>query len=92
MRKYDNGTYRDMTEAEIAEMNTPEMIEMQIEGLKQKLSDTDYVAIKYAEGWLSESEYAETKAQRQAWRDEINHLETDETVKLQKDYIGGDSE
>ena len=43
--------------------------------LKQKLKETDYKAIKYAEGELSVEEYAETKAQRRAWREEINKLE-----------------
>ena len=44
--------------------------------LKYKLMQTDYQAIKYAEGQLSEEEYAPIKAQRQAWRDEINLLES----------------
>ena len=43
--------------------------------LKRKLSDTDYQAIKYAEGQISEEEYAPIKQQRQAWRDRINELE-----------------
>lgn len=43
--------------------------------LKQKLKNTDYQAIKYAEGLLTEEEYAPIKAQRQAWRNEINALE-----------------
>lgn len=43
--------------------------------LKQKLSNTDYQAIKYAEGELTEEEYAPIKAQRKAWREEINRLE-----------------
>lgn len=43
--------------------------------LKTLLKDSDYKAIKYAEGAISESEYMLTKAQRQAWRDEINTLE-----------------
>lgn len=47
----------------------------EISQLKAKLYATDYQAIKYAEGVLSEEEYAETKAQRQAWRDRINELE-----------------
>lgn len=46
-----------------------------IEVLKGKLAATDYKALKYVEGFLSEAEYAATKAQRQAWRDEINALE-----------------
>ena len=45
--------------------------------LKSLLAQTDYQAIKYAEGQLSASEYAEMKKQRQMWRDEINELETE---------------
>jgi hypothetical protein len=47
----------------------------EIADLKSKLAATDYLAIKYAEGCLTEAEYAETKAQRQAWREQINALE-----------------
>ena len=43
--------------------------------LKRNLADTDYRAIKYAEGQYTEEEYAPYKAQRQEWRDEINELE-----------------
>lgn len=43
--------------------------------LKQNLFATDYQAIKYAEGKLTEEEYGEMKAKRQSWRDEINRLE-----------------
>lgn len=43
--------------------------------LKKQLADTDYQAIKFAEGQLTTEEYAEMKAQRQGWRDEINELE-----------------
>ena len=46
-----------------------------ISELKSLLSATDYKAIKYAEGLLSEEEYAPIKSQRQAYRDEINKLE-----------------
>jgi hypothetical protein len=68
----------EMTPEEIAEIEQTELTpEMQIAELKQKLSDTDYQAIKYAEGWLSEEEYTPIKAQRQLWRDEINKLESD---------------
>lgn len=47
----------------------------QIKELKKKLSETDYQAIKYSEGQLTEAEYADMKAQRQEWRNEINKLE-----------------
>jgi hypothetical protein len=43
--------------------------------LKKRLQDTDYKAIKYSEGWLTDEEYVETKAERQRIRDEINRLE-----------------
>ncbi|MGL5513617.1 MAG: hypothetical protein ACRDBM_10350 [Sporomusa sp.] len=45
--------------------------------VRQLLINTDYQAIKASEGMISEAEYAETKAQRQAWRDEINALEAE---------------
>ena len=50
-------------------------INRQIRELKQKLFDTDYKAIKYAEGLLTDEEYAEVKAQREEWRKRINELE-----------------
>lgn len=43
--------------------------------LKTKLQQTDYKAIKYAEGLISEEDYAPTKAERQHLRDQINELE-----------------
>lgn len=49
-----------------------------ISKLKQNLVDTDYQAIKHSEGFITEEEYTEMKAQRQAWRDEINQLENEE--------------
>lgn len=50
-------------------------INRQIRELKKKLFDTDYKAIKYSEGWLTDEEYAEVKAQREEWRKCINELE-----------------
>ncbi len=47
-----------------------------IDELKELLAGTDYKAVKYAEGLIPDDEYAPVKAQRQAWRDEINRLET----------------
>lgn len=49
-----------------------------IEELKQLLAESDYKALKFAEGWFTADEYAYTKAERQAWRDEINALEAQE--------------
>lgn len=50
-------------------------INKEINELKKKLFDTDYKAIKYSEGWLTDEEYAEVKAQREEWRKRINELE-----------------
>ena len=79
---YNNKTkkleYVEMTEEEIRQMeeiNTKEQAEREIKELKQKLLDTDYKAIKYAEGHISEEEYAPIKAERQEWRNRINELE-----------------
>lgn len=49
----------------------------EIKILKSRLSATDYKAMKYFEGLMSEEEYAQIKAQRQAWRDRINALEVE---------------
>ena len=46
-----------------------------IEELKALLKDSDYRAIKYAEGFYTDEEYKPFKEQRQAYRDEINELE-----------------
>ena len=48
---------------------------LEITQLKKQLSDTDYKAIKYAEGQISEEGYAPIRIQRQSYRDRINELE-----------------
>lgn len=50
-------------------------LKQRINELKRKLKNTDYKAIKYAEGLIPLSEYQEIRGERQAWRDEINRLE-----------------
>lgn len=66
---------RNPTKEEL-EADNRQVVEREIVELKQKLYDTDYKAIKYAEGFLTEEGYKETKAQRQMWRDRINELES----------------
>lgn len=44
--------------------------------LKALLQSTDYQAIKYAEGFISEEDYLPIKQTRQEYRNEINELET----------------
>lgn len=59
------------------EIKKVDLLRLKVIKLKKKLQGTDYQAIKYAEGALSEEEFAPMKAQRQAWRDEINRLENE---------------
>lgn len=57
-------------------MDKKELIE-RIKLLKYELKQSDYKALKYAEGEITASEYAPTLAQRRAWRAEINALQTE---------------
>lgn len=50
-------------------------IDAEINGLKNLLAQTDYQALKFADGSLSEEEYAPAKAERQSFRDRINELQ-----------------
>ncbi len=45
--------------------------------LKRNLEATDYQAIKFAEGELTEEEFAPIRERRRAWRAEINALEVE---------------
>jgi hypothetical protein len=59
-----------MKQAEIIEaINAQQSIVLDREG---KLSSTDYIAAKLAEGRATQEEYADKIAQRQTWRDDIN--------------------
>lgn len=53
-----------------------ELARLEIVELKHKLLETDYKAIKYAEGVLTESEYLLTKNERESWRKRINELQS----------------
>ena len=82
-----NGDYQtypitdDMIEVEDigawVEANIPQSVKntRRITVLKELLASTDYKAIKFAEGQLTEEEYAPIRIQRQGWREEINQLE-----------------
>lgn len=65
---------KELTESEIQQALANESKNQKIAEYKQKLQETDYLALKFFEGWLTEEEYAPIKAQRQAWRDEIGKL------------------
>lgn len=58
------------------EMNTrAEQINSEIIALKQLLTNSDYKALKYSEGLISDIEYAEVKTYRENLRAQINQLE-----------------
>lgn len=58
------------------EMNTrAEQINGEITALKQLLTNSDYKALKYSEGLISDIEYAEIKNYRENLRAQINQLE-----------------
>ena len=59
------------TEGEVAE----QLRLAEIDGLKALLMESNDEALKFAEGWLTEEEYAPIKAERQRWRERINELE-----------------
>ena len=44
---------------------------------ESKLSSTDYIAAKIAEGKATKTEYADKIKQRQTWRDDINTANTE---------------
>ena len=59
-----------MTQAEINEaINAQQSIILDRES---RLTSTDYIAAKIAEGKATKTEYADKIAERQQWRDDIN--------------------
>ena len=70
-------TYRkELCPMKTEEDKLKDQYRLEITQLKKQLSDTDYKAIKYAEGQISEDEYSEIKSERQGYRDRINYLES----------------
>ena len=65
--------YIPYTEAELKNIQN----KARINELKQLLKETDYRAIKYAEGCYTDEEYQPYKELRQSYRDEINELEAE---------------
>ena len=51
------------------------VIEGEINALKQLLANTDYKALKHADGVMSDEEYAETLDLRKSYRYKINKHE-----------------
>lgn len=69
-----------MKKSEIIEqINAQQTIILDREG---KLTATDYIAAKIAEGKATKDEYADKIAERQTWRDDINAAQ-DEIARLE---------
>ena len=69
-----------MKKSEIIEqINAQQTIILDREG---KLTATDYIAAKIAEGKATKAEYADKIAERQTWRDDINAAQ-DEIARLE---------
>ena len=71
-----NETYE--LDMQLAEINR------QISECKEKLTQSDYKALKYLEGFISEDDYKPIKEERQKYRDKINSLENDTLIILNK--------
>ena len=77
-----------MKQSEIIEaINAQQCIILDREG---KLSSTDYIAAKIAEGKATKDEYANKIVERQQWRDDINaaQAEIDRLKALEPDPEG----
>lgn len=70
LQNYDDFVPEETTEEKQARLNR-----LEIADLKHKLTATDYIAAKIAEGAATREEYAEKLAERAAWRARINELE-----------------
>lgn len=55
-------------------------IEEELKSFKEMLANTDYKAIKYAEGWYTEEAYLPIKEEREYWRNNIRKLEKEQAL------------
>lgn len=70
-------------------MDRIEELESEIRGLKLLLSQTDYKALKHADGVITNEEYEETRQLRITYREEINRLEAElEEIKTMEGATG----
>lgn len=70
----DSSVYEETVQPTEEELEKIKLQE-QMTTLKQELSNTDYQAIKYAEGWFTDEEYSPIKAEREGLREKIRELE-----------------
>ena len=56
---------------------TAQDVQGEINSFKQLLTQSDYKALKHADGVISDEEYAEALAEREGFRARINELEAE---------------
>lgn len=79
-RSIDGIIVHDGKYAICLEFNAVQKVQMQrINQLKAYLNSTDYQAIKYSDGAITEEDYAPIREQRKAARAEINAIEAEYT-------------
>ena len=66
-------------------------MEGEIRAYEQLLAQSDYQALKQADGALSDEEYAETRVRRAQWRQAINDLRAKEQALLDPPAVSGGS-
>ena len=69
-----DGTFVDIT---VVQETYTIPVEAEIARPKEESNQSDYKAIKYAEGLISEEDYKDIKEDRQRIRNRINELEND---------------
>lgn len=62
-----------------SEPTEDEKTAIEISTLKRKLSETDYITCKIAEGSATVDEYSQKIAERRAWRAQIEQLQSSKT-------------
>lgn len=67
---------RYLKESEIVNIKETQKKQEQINILKKKLDETDYIIIKHAEGLIPEDTYEKAKKDRATWRKQLNELES----------------
>lgn len=72
---FEEQYYKEIKTSEEIAIAKKEKITTQINELKNKLAETDFRAIKYAEGLINDEEYSIVKNERENWRNIINELQ-----------------
>lgn len=75
LEKIPDEELKNLAEQQAEYEKTEEYKQFKISELKQKLTETNYIACMIAEGSATKEEYSDIIAQRKSWREEINQLE-----------------